>query len=902
MRKQCEENQACVKSATLSCDATRRLDDASATAMSRTGPFEKDDDDDDDDGVSTAVAEPRGPGSVRDGEEEKDVVERSGWRRRRRRGGNDDDDGQRYEFGATHGNALIGHVVSKEEMAAMATMRGVRMDEDVEATFGVLIPGSSSSGIVKESLVRAARRYGVAAQRHTWKTRLETKIETVAGEDDDDDDDNEDDVDENGQPKPKPTRVRFVTEADPVLFDVEKYEQTTSKYINSDYFAKRVAPMVLYPDGTTNATPMRVASWIFGEEYVKRDGFVESDDDDEDDESAEEKEEPALRRKKSRKERRRGAREDDVNGELNASQRGGGGWCGGLCGGSEEPSPQRGASTEGDERTESEDEVSIAEEKFDVEKAQLQLAGFEYDLDRLDLNAVQKLSDARRLARELSNNFTLEMLNSHPRALEIKTEIRLLETDAKKIIFTRETLKKTADKLRKTIQEYVMRAPSVVAAEKGHSDERTRARADALYIPLTSNHTLGGMFGTLFLAYSPLYLWHYYEWIQINRPQKRHLWQKETTARAELFYNPLLVAGARRMRLPASRAEIFAMLLAVQSLVRFQFWVIDQPPEELDGNVNVYKYLILHAFVVTAAPVYNTHALAVKRRRRRGKIIAIKKLWVEDEKDALPEATKPRLKQGEQKAAPIASGNLTSFADDSEDVGAEVASRADTASLSAYSREEIASLDDDDRVTVVSQLEDEVFRESIKNLSKAEQKKAWRERIKQEASERNISTLYDGDDYQAYGGFSRTQKDASLMSSGLTSFMNDSVDGSVESNFEKLRKEYVKKARAERKQEEEAKNGSKKSIFDVSDLLSNLLPQQKPTSDRQATLEQANEIDPRSRLAVDGADSVLKAVSRLTAKHKSKYNNRRGHLPDHVSMKDIDPSKLAKMIEDDAED
>lgn len=880
-------------------DATRRLDDGCVGhAMSRTGPLENDDD-----GVSTstAVAEPRGPGSVRDGEEEKDnVVERSGWRRRRRHGDGDDDgdDGQRYEFGATHGNALIGHVVSKEEMAAMATMRGVRMDEDVEATFGVLIPGSSSSGIVKESLVRAARRYGVAAQRHTWKTRLETKIEAVAGEDDSDDDD-DDDVDENGQPKPKPTRVRFVTEADPVLFDVEKYEQTTSKYINSDYFLKRVAPMVLYPDGTTNATPMRVASWIFGEEYVKRDGFVEPDDDEDDDESAEKKEEPVLQKKKSRKEKRRGARENDVNGELKASRRGGGGWCGGLCGGSAsaEPSPQGGASTEGDERTESEDEASIAEEEFNVEKAQLQLAGFEYDLDRLDLNAVQKLSDARRLARELSNNFTFEMLDSHPRALEIKTEIRVLETEAKKIIFTRETLKKTADKLRKTIQEYVMRAPSVVAADKRHSDERTRTRADALYIPLTSDHTLGGMFGTLFLAYSPLYLWHYYEWIQINRPQKRHLWQKETTARAELFYNPLLVAGARRMRLPASRAEIFAMLLAVQSLVRFQFWIIDQPSEELDGNVNVYKYLILHAFVITAAPVYNTHALAVKRRRRRGKIVAVKKLWVEDEKDALPEGTK-------RKPAQVVSGNLTSFADaSSADVGAEVASRADTASLSAYSEEEIALLDDDDRVTVVSQLEDEVFRESIKNLSKAEQKKAWRERIKQEASERNISTLYDEDDYQAYSGFSGTQKDASLMSSGLTSFMNDSVDdGSTESNFEKLRKEYVKKARAERKQEEEAKNGSKKSIFDVSDLLSNLLPQQQPTSGRQATLEQADEIDTRSRLAVDGADSVLEAVSRLTAKHKSKYNDRRGHLPDHVSMKDIDSSKLAKVIEDDAEE
>ena len=100
--------------------------------MSRSGPFEKEEEEDDvndndDDGVSTAVAEPRGPGSVRDGEEEKDVVvERSGWRRRRRHGGNDDGhddghDGQRYEFGATHGNALIGHVVSKEEMAAMAT-------------------------------------------------------------------------------------------------------------------------------------------------------------------------------------------------------------------------------------------------------------------------------------------------------------------------------------------------------------------------------------------------------------------------------------------------------------------------------------------------------------------------------------------------------------------------------------------------------------------------------------------------------------------------------------------------------------------------------------------------------------------------------------------------------------
>ena len=52
-----------------------------------------------------------------------------------------------------------------------------------------------------------------------------------------------------------------------------------------------------------------------------------------------------------------------------------------------------------------------------------------------------------------------------------------------------------------------------------------------------------------------LYLWRYYEWIQFNRVTKRRL-KSRTTTLTVYFYNPLLVPGARRLRLAASNVEL----------------------------------------------------------------------------------------------------------------------------------------------------------------------------------------------------------------------------------------------------------------------------------------------------------------------------------------------------------
>ena len=67
----------------------------------------------------------------------------------------------------------------------------------------------------------------------------------------------------------------FVDKFHDTNLDVQTYSQTTSKYINLSYYNNRVEPQTRFPDGTLNSTPMRVANWIFAEEFAQRDGFVE---------------------------------------------------------------------------------------------------------------------------------------------------------------------------------------------------------------------------------------------------------------------------------------------------------------------------------------------------------------------------------------------------------------------------------------------------------------------------------------------------------------------------------------------------------------------------------------------------------------------------------------------------
>ena len=217
----------------------------------------------------------------------------------------------------------------------------------------------------------------------------------------------------------------------------------------------------------------------------------------------------------------------------------------------------------------------------------------------------------------------------------------------------------------------------------------------------------------------PLYLWHYYEWIQTNRVMKRRL-ESKTSTTTVYFYNPLLVAGARRLRLPASNVELLAMLLAVQSLLSFQLWIIDQPDYSQEENIAKYEYIVLHTFVRVAVPCYNATACALRRQKRRSREQTSKKLW-EYEKTA----SKPSLRD-----QTVTSGNLSSFASadvvagdgdgDGDDSGSE---------LSSLLPSELA---EKDLVQISSIADMSAFREALKDLDPAERQKVRRMRVKQE--------------------------------------------------------------------------------------------------------------------------------------------------------------------------
>jgi hypothetical protein len=209
-----------------------------------------------------------------DDDAEAEVVEIAGYdvvrERRTRRDGD-----APYVFGADHTKNGVRADDDDEAryVQALATTNGgkaivgVREDELIDATFGVMIPGSTRTGEAEESLTRAARRFAAKAQERAWRTRLQTPVAEPSGG-------SADESDEDGRGR----RVVYVDDADPAAFDVQTYEEVTSKYINLSYYEKRVAPQTRFPDGSVNATPIRVANWIFAEEFVKRDGFVEEPD------------------------------------------------------------------------------------------------------------------------------------------------------------------------------------------------------------------------------------------------------------------------------------------------------------------------------------------------------------------------------------------------------------------------------------------------------------------------------------------------------------------------------------------------------------------------------------------------------------------------------------------------
>ena len=502
-------------------------------------------------------------------------------------------------FGADKPRETAALILSDETPSADATAKsaavgGVRVDALVDDTFGVLIPGSSDADEGREGLVRAARRFGGEAQREAWRSRLEVPLAKDGL---------------GNQREDLQQYAAFVDTFHDTNLDVQTYSQTTSKYINLSYYNNRVEPQTRFPDGTLNSTPVRVANWIFAEEFAQRDGFVEeattTDDDDEDDASetaSEEDEAPTS--------------------------------CFGCFARSKSRVAVRSGSTSQKNIAREDEFEEEARESSPLERARETLAVCEEELAHAELNCRQMLLDLKRLVRSLEGNFTPEMQLNDPRAKELQEEIKDLEDSLKRLLDVRDEKRAEAAARRREIAEYERRQKSMkeqqaVSVAETVTDEIAIAEAMASRKdPLERFGTVGSLTSCMFLLLAPLYLWRYYEWIQFNRVTKRRL-KSRTTTLTVYFYNPLLVPGARRLRLAASNIELTSMVLAVQSLLSFQLWITDQSDEIRPTLIGVYEYILLNTFARVAVPCSNSTILALRRRKETGRETSVKKLWQE---------------------------------------------------------------------------------------------------------------------------------------------------------------------------------------------------------------------------------------------------------------------------------
>ena len=813
-----------------------------------------------------------------------DVVEIVGYDVARERRTRRDGDAP-YVFGADHTNGVRADDDDDDDEAryvqALATTNGgkaivgVREDELIDATFGVMIPGSTRAGEVEESLTRAARRFAAMAQERAWRTRLQTPVAEPSGE-------SADESADDGRDR----RVVYADDADPAAFDVHTYEEVTSKYINLSYYEKRVAPQTRFPDGSVNATPIRVANWIFAEEFVKRDGFVEEPDTEEESTAATEEEEETTEASPP-PEAPEAALEEPPTGCF-------------ACFGGGRDKKTVSASSE----SESVEEETQLQAVFDYESERKTLVDLEVKLATLELNCGQLFLDMKRLVHSVRGNFTVEMLKTDPRALELQNRIREIEITLKRMLFTRDGVKMDIKKRRRRVAEFekerALEAKRLAKEERVDAEAALAAEIGNIPDPLEDiDRLFGSAPAALFLMLGPLYLWHYYEWIQTNRVMKRRL-ESKTSTTTVYFYNPLLVAGARRLRLPASNVELLAMLLAVQSLLSFQLWIIDQPDYSQEENIAKYEYIVLHTFVRVAVPCYNATACALRRQKRRSREQTSKKLWKYEKT-----ASKPSLRD-----QTVTTGNLSSFASadvvagdgdgDGDDSGSE---------LSSLLPSELAEKD----LVQISCIADmSAFREALKDLDPAERQKVRRMRVKQEVlgSEGRFGTSVENnlEEMQVKTDPSEPATSVSVRTSERFSefLQSSSVDASVlepgDENYEKIRREYILKARAQRKAEDEARDPSKKSaIFDVGDILNKLLVDESRLETVPGPIENEEEVK-KSRLDVDQADTVLQAVARLNQNHKKKYRQGTGYLPNNATYRDVDQTKVARAVAENDDD
>ena len=895
------------------------------------------------------------------------------------RAGEEDAVSEGSDGGVERGDAKGARASEDADDARAVVVSGVREDEDVTDSFGVLIPGTTTFGTARESATSVARRFARRSAALAWRTRLEAPVDRT-----------NDVVD---------VRARM-------------YAETTSKYINASFYESRIQPMTRFPDGRVNATPLRVAHWIFAEEYVDREAFDEARSDEEENAGESGAKAPALAADPAR------AASDDAAASTSSM-------CG-WCFGSVTKEDLERASRSEEEAQDDGLKGSRSATKFDVKTARKELEDMEDEIQRLELSALQKFYDMERAANSLRERFTVPMLKNHPRAIEIQSDIKRMDTELKRMIFNRDALKVNAQKLQDKIAAHdAMNPPKPIVVDRGKKAPRKR-----IVDPFEA--LSGGKCGAyvlLFLTLAPLHLWHHYEWIQTIRVLKPKLKEngEQTKTFITYFYNPLLVPGARRLRLPASNAEIMALLLAVQSLIGFKLWALAQPESEQDKHLSTYHYMILNTFVRVAHPCCEATIRAVRRTKRRARERAAKKLWMmepiesvrvganlesykvfqvdtdndasanadasanvdtsatanvdasvnvkgdaatareqarayvrvrrsrrqsrrkrnvtddgegesasdADEKSAPDAAEKPASGATEkpaseaaekpasgatEKPASEAAEKPASGATESDPVKAEQVSgsvaeelqvdpepmRSDTDDTDSFdesfAESEISSIGDE--VLEIASTEDFTeFKRKGAALSDRAYKQALKLRLLHEVRSEEKGGRFTARKFSEHDNLSsRETEDFSEFISASLSGSHGAPGNPTDEAYAKLRREYVLKARAERKAEEQAKNPTKKSIFDVSDILSSLLTSGQGLQGQSTQrVENVAEVDDavameKSRLNVDQADTVSQAVLRLSAKHKKQAG--RGYWPNGANLRSIDQSKIARAVDE----
>ena len=793
---------------------------------------------------------------------------------------------------------------------AIAT-RGVRVDDEVDGEFGVLIPGTSFAAEARESMTKAARRFAEDAQRVAQRTRLQTPIAAPT-------EGNEDDEEASKTPV-------YITDDTNTKFEVRTYNDVTSKYINLDYYAKRVAPRTKHVDGTINEEAVRTATWVFAEEYARRDGFEGEESSSE--EEPEEKEEKEEEREQEEPPAQTVAPSHEEEERREQS------WC---CGGSSRmskatPPPEIQAIQHS--IISDKPEVAVDEEQITREE----LKRVSRSLAKLELNIQQCWADIKRLARHLENNFTDEMVNVDPRAVEMKEILRDSEERIQQMLDERFALTAKETQLRNDLVAFkggVMVAPNPVIASKDEISLQNKHPVDVnaeaesknqaedgqhsekldVYDPFEKigRHYPSGL-AAMFYFLAPMYLWNYYEWLTVERTFKRSV-KLQTTAKAVFFYNPLLVAGARRLRLTLSVAEQFAMLLAVQSLLSFQLFIIDQKASARAPYITLYMFVLLATFNKVATPACVATEKSLKRIKKRGQNSTASTLWMKETVKTIPALTQKapttesvaNLENEPSALSSIVESSLGDIVVQESLSNQDVHRDNNTVQATFFGEKTLLLEDRESQVAkMIGTEKKEAIRMLIVDEFHAQEDSIMASHI-DSFSESSVDTLsIHGSHLEG----SRFDGDRALkVAKGLEGLKPRSEQGDSgeedipdidEEGYERLRRDYVAKAREERR---EVNSHSQKPIFDVSEYIPTVFKRVDSNDTQTIVSGSVDEDALKSTLNIEDVDSVFQAVHGTNARHKQKYDGGRGHWPNNVSVRELDKSKIALRLEEDEEE